>query len=80
MKGFRNLIAVAAAFMLSAAAFAEENDRKDRSQGFVTGSFETNTNVYLKDAKTLAAVSDGDFGMNNYLKVDYYPTGFAREA
>ena len=26
MKGFRNLIAVAAAFMLSAAAFAEEND------------------------------------------------------
>lgn len=77
MKGFRNLIAVAAAFMLSTAAFAEENDRKDRSQGFVTGSFETNTNVYLKDAKTLATVPEGRFGSNNYLKVDYYSKRFS---
>ena len=77
MKGFRNLIAVAAAFMLSATAFAEENDRKDRSQGFVTGSFETNTNVYLKDAKTLATVPEGRFGSNNYLKVDYYSKRFS---
>lgn len=77
MKGFRNLIAVAAAFVLSATAFAEENDRKDRSQGFVTGSFETNTNVYLKDAKTLATVPEGRFGSNNYLKVDYYSKRFS---
>lgn len=77
MKGFKNLTAVAAALMLSAAAFAEENDKKERSQGYVTGGFETNTNVYLKDDKTLATVPDGHFGSNNYLKVDYYNKRFS---
>ena len=43
----------------------------------MTGSFETNTNVYLKDAKTLATVPDGRFGSNNYLKVDYYNRRFS---
>ena len=77
MKGFKNLTAVAAALMLSAAAFAEESDKKERSQGYVTGGFETNTNVYLKDDKTLATVPDGHFGSNNYLKVDYYNKRFS---
>ena len=77
MKGFNNLTAVAAALMLSAAAFAEESDKKERSQGYVTGGFETNTNVYLKDDKTLATVPDGHFGSNNYLKVDYYNKRFS---
>lgn len=77
MKGFKNLTAVAAALMLSAAAFAEEGDKKERSQGYVTGGFETNTNVYLKDDKTLATVPDGHFGSNNYLKVDYYNKRFS---
>ena len=77
MKGFKNLIAVATALMLSATAFAEEKENKERNLGHVTGSFETNTNVYLKDAKTFAAVPDGHFGSNNYLKVDYYNKRFS---
>ena len=77
MKGFRIFIAVAIVLSLSAAAFAKEKDTKGRNPGYVTGSFETNTNVYLKDAKTLATVPDGRFGSNNYLKVDYYNTRFS---
>ena len=73
----RIFTAVAAALMLSATAFAEEGNQKERSLGHVTGSFETNTNVYLKDAKTLATVPDGHFGSNNYLKVDYYNKRFS---
>ena len=68
---YRFFTTVAAVLVLSATVFAEENEHKERSLGHVSGSFETNTNVYHKDAETLAAVSDGDFGMNNYLKVDY---------
>lgn len=64
MKGFRIITAVAAALMLSATVFADEN-RNNEGSGYVTGSFETNTNVYLKDAKTLATVPDGRFGSNN---------------
>lgn len=77
MRGFKNLTAVAAALMLTATVFAEENTQKEGSAGYVTGSFETNTNVYLKDAKTLATVPDGHFGSNNYLKVDYYNKKFS---
>ena len=71
--------AVAIALSLSATAFAEnkEEEKKERDWGHVTGSFETNTNVYLKDAKTLATVPDGRFGSNNYLKVDYYNRRFS---
>lgn len=77
MKGFRNLIAVAAAFMLSATAFAESSESGDLQKGYVTGSFETNTNVYQNDRKTLATVPEGHFGSNNYLKVDYYNRKFS---
>ena len=79
MKGFRIFAAVAIALSLSATAFAEnkEEEKKERDWGHVTGSFETNTNVYLKDAKTLATVPDGRFGSNNYLKVDYYNRRFS---
>ena len=79
MKGFRIFAAVAIALSLSATAFAEnkEEEKKERDRGHVTGSFETNTNVYLKDAKTLATVPDGRFGSNNYLKVDYYNRRFS---
>ena len=48
------------------------NDNKDWSKGYVTGSFESNTNWYSEDAKTSATVPDGHFGSNNYLKLDYY--------
>lgn len=59
------------AYVLSATVFAEEKEQKERDFGHVSGSFETNTNVYLKDVKTNATVPDGRFGSNNYLKVDY---------
>ena len=68
---FRLFIAVVAAFVLSATVFAEENRQKERSWGSVSGSFETNTNAYMDDAKTGATVPEGHFGSNNYLKVDY---------
>ena len=74
MKVSTILVTVATAFMLSATAFAENDKGRE---GYVTGSFETNTNVYLKDAKTLATVPDGNFGSNNYLKVDYYHNRFS---
>ena len=71
MSRYRFFITVAAALMLSATVFAEDKEQKERSLGHVSGSFETNTNVYMKDVKTNAAVPDGRFGSNNYLKVDY---------
>ena len=76
MKIIRNFTTVAVAFMLSATVFAE-NVSSLRSDGYVAGSFETNTNVYLKDAATLATVPDGHFGSNNYLKLDYYNNRFS---
>lgn len=71
MKKYRILTTVAAALVLSATVFAEEKEQKERSAGYVSGSFETNTNAYMKDVKTMATVPDGHFGSNNYLKVDY---------
>lgn len=73
--------AVAVAFMHAATAFADNDGLKERissmDKGYVTGSFETNSNVYLKDTKTLATVPDSHFGSNNYLKVDYYNKRFS---
>lgn len=77
MRNFRILTTVAAAFMLSATVFADNTEQKSRSAGYVTGSFETNTNVYMEDAKTSAKVPEGNFGSNNYLKVDYYNSRFS---
>lgn len=71
------LTTVAAALLLSATVFAEDGDKKERSAGYVTGSFETNTNLYQEDTKTNARVPEGKFGSNNYLKVDYYNSKFS---
>lgn len=49
---------------------------KDGSDGYLTGSFETMTNVYNEDGKTSAVVPDGHFGSNNYIKLDYYRDRF----
>ena len=58
--------------------FSAETDKsKDSSKGYVTGSLESNTNCYVEDAKTKATVPDGNFGSNNYLKVDYYNDKFS---
>ena len=57
---------------------AEESDYgKDRSSGYLTGSFETSTSLYNEDDKTSAVVPDGHFGSNNYLKLDYYKGNFS---
>ena len=57
---------------------AEESDYgKNRSSGYLTGSFETSTSLYNEDDKTSAVVPDGHFGSNNYLKLDYYKGGFS---
>ena len=48
-----------------------------KSQGYVTGSFETNSVYYNDDLKTSATVPDGMFGSNNYLKLDYYNSRFS---
>ena len=74
MKGLRSFIVVVAASLLSVTLSAENEKEKD---GYVTGSFETNTNVYLEDAVTMATVPDSRFGSNNYLKVDYYNKRFS---
>ena len=77
MNNTRFMTTVAAAFMLSATVFADNGGIKERSEGYATGSFETNTNVYQKDIKTNAKVPEGHFGSNNYLKVDYYNRRFS---
>lgn len=74
MKRTIVFFAVAAALMLSATAFSEN---RERSAGYVAGSFETNTNAYLKDVKTNARVPEGNFGSNNFLKVDYHNRRFS---
>lgn len=50
---------------------------ESKAQGYLTGSFETNTNLYQEDALTSATVPDGNFGSNNYLKLDYYNNKFS---
>lgn len=42
------------------------------NKGYLTGSFESNSIGYVQDDATYARVPDGNFGSNNYLKVDYY--------
>ena len=69
--------AVAVALLLSATVFAENTPKRERSEGYVTGAFETNTNVYMTDVKTSASVPDGKFGSNNYLKLDYHNSRFS---
>lgn len=56
----------------------ERSDEKDvLSKGYLSGSFETNTNYYKEDDKTSAVVPDGKSGSNNYLKLDYYNDNFS---
>lgn len=56
----------------------ERSDEKDiLSKGYLSGSFETNTNYYKEDGKTSAVVPDGKSGSNNYLKLDYYNDNFS---
>lgn len=58
--------------LLSAFAYADAS-----AQGYLTGSFETGTNYYVQDPRTAATIPDGNFGSNNYLKLDYYNSQFS---
>lgn len=62
---------------LFAAGISTASLAQDIDKGYLTGSFETNTNYYANDGKTNATVPDGHFGSNNYLKLDYYKSKFA---
>lgn len=77
---FKTITLVAICSLLSVVASAEDDKKSERSWGQVTGSFETNTNVYLKDQKTGATVPPSHFGSNNYLKVDYHNKRFSAGA
>ena len=56
---------------------AEDEERDNKSKGYLTGSFESTSNYYHEDAKTNATVPDGKFGSNNYVKLDYYNNRFS---
>lgn len=69
----RTVLAILA-FAVSMSLFAQEKD-----WGYVTGSLESNNNVYVEDASnnfyptTQPQLKDGNiFASNDYLKVDYY--------
>ena len=46
-------------------------------KGYLTGSFETNTNRYQSDPLTSATVPESGYGTNNYFKLDYLRNRFS---
>ena len=73
-----SILALAMLCSVSNAYADEKSDEKDiLSKGYLSGSFETNTNYYKEDGKTSAVVPDGKSGSNNYLKLDYYNDKFS---
>ncbi len=50
---------------------------QDRSKGYLTGSFDSNSILYQDDEATKALAPNDHFGSNNYLKLDYYNGRFS---
>jgi hypothetical protein len=48
-----------------------------QEKGYLTGSFETNDHIYVKDEANKFTPGDDSFGSNNYLKLDYYNGNFS---
>lgn len=71
---FKYLLIASSLAILSLTASASEEGKSDKdwSKGYVTGSFESKTNIYQADPLSEATVPEGRFGSNNYLKLDYY--------
>lgn len=67
----RVLLFVLAAAMATAPAFAQDDEKKDKPKGNLSGSFETNTIYYMTDKALGTTPQEGRFGSNNYLKLDY---------
>ena len=68
-KIFLSLLVVA----MGVTSVMAQSDEK----GYVVGSFESNSIVYVDDTVTNAQKPDGNFGTNNYLKADYYLGNFS---
>ena len=66
-----------AIFLCASAFWASASSDNEGENGYVTGSFETNSVYYNEDLKTAATVPDGMFGSNNYIKLDYYNEHFS---
>lgn len=64
---------LALAAVMTSALLSAQTDNK----GYLTGSFESNSIGYVEDDKSFARVPAGNFGSNNYLKVDYYQGGLS---
>lgn len=77
MKNLFVVVAIAVCPWIATALHAESAADAGKQTGYVTAGFETNTNWYQTDPKTSATVPDGRFGSNNYLKLDYYRSGFS---
>lgn len=68
---------MAVALLFTGETLLSAEDKSEEDKGYVTGSFESNTNLYIDDAVSGAKAPDGHFGSNNYLKVDYYNSRFS---
>ena len=76
MKNIKIYIALILVSVLGNASVYAASDKED-AKGYLTGSFESTSNYYLQDLKTKATVPDGNFGSNNYMKLDYYNDRFS---
>lgn len=67
-------------FIVGAAAFSGSDPAyavvRKHDKGYVTGSFETNTNRYQADPLTSATVPESGYGTNNYFKIEYFRNRF----
>lgn len=74
MKRLQILVCAA---LVAAVPVRAQEETPDRSKGYLTGSFETNS-IYYRDDPTIKAISPEDhIGSNNYLKLDYYHGKFS---
>lgn len=73
----KRLLLITLALAFCSGAFAQQDDEKKPSRGYLTGSFETNTIYYMDDEKSNAVAPDDHIGSNNYLKLDYYHGKFS---
>lgn len=70
----KKLFLLAAGLMVCGIALAQESEK---SKGYLTGSFDSNSIYYMDDQATKVLAPDDHFGSNNYLKLDYYKGKFS---
>lgn len=77
MKNYSTKVFFLLLLSVNSVLLVAENVKENKSKGYLTGGFESTSNYYHSDYKTNAAVPDGKFGSNNYLKLDYYNNRFS---